>query len=176
MIQSAKKDDGFIKISNVTKKFGEFTAVDTVSLEIGKGEIFCLLGGSGCGKSTLLRMIAGFEDITSGQILIDGEDVAGVPPNLLPVNMMFQSYALFPHMTVEGNVSYGLKRDKVPKSEIKTRVADILEMVKLSDFAGRKPNQLSGGQRQRVARRYCFWTNPSVHWIKSCVKKHSLNW
>ncbi|MDX1736910.1 MAG: ABC transporter ATP-binding protein [Alphaproteobacteria bacterium] len=141
----------FIKIQNVTKKFGSFTAVDRIDLNVYQGELFSLLGGSGCGKTTLLRMLAGFEDVTSGQIFIDGQDMAGIPPYDRPVNMMFQSYALFPHMTVEKNVAYGLKRDGVPKQEIATRVTDILDMVELSKFAGRKPHQLSGGQRQRVA-------------------------
>lgn len=155
-------EEDFISISNVTKKYGEITAVDSVSLDIGKGEIFCLLGGSGSGKSTLLRMIAGFEKITSGDIQIDGDSVKGVSPNHLPVNMMFQSYALFPHLTVEANVAYGLKREGVAKAEIITRVAEILSMVKLSDFAKRKPEQLSGGQRQRVALARALVKRPKV--------------
>lgn len=141
----------FLKIRNVTKKFGGFAAVDNVSLDIYKGEIFCLLGGSGSGKSTLLRMLSGFELPTSGQIVIDGQDQAGVPPYARATNMMFQSYALFPHMTVEKNIAYGLKRDGLPKSEIATRVTDILSLVQMDKFATRKPHQLSGGQRQRVA-------------------------
>ena len=141
----------YIQIENITKKFGDFVAVNNVSLKIYKGEIFCLLGGSGCGKSTLLRMMAGFESPTSGGIFLDGQDMSGVPPYERPVNMMFQSYALFPHMTVEQNVAFGLKQDRVPKAEIATRVADMLNLVKLTQFAKRKPHQLSGGQRQRVA-------------------------
>ncbi|MBI5617943.1 MAG: polyamine ABC transporter ATP-binding protein [Gammaproteobacteria bacterium] len=141
----------YIEIRNVTKKFGEFVAVDNVSLNIYKQELFCLLGGSGCGKTTLLRMLAGFEEPTSGQIFIDGQDMAGIAPYRRPVNMMFQSYALFPHMTVEHNVAFGLKQDNVPKGEIADRVAKILELVKLGSFGKRKPHQLSGGQRQRVA-------------------------
>src|SRR5680860_1041469 len=141
----------FLQINNVTKKFGEFTSVNNVSLEIYKGEIFCLLGGSGCGKSTLLRMLSGFEDLTSGQIIIDGQDQAGIPPYNRPTNMMFQSYALFPHMTVEKNIAYGLKRDGLPRAEIATRVTDMLSLVQMDAFAARKPHQLSGGQRQRVA-------------------------
>jgi len=141
----------FLQINNVTKKFGVFTAVNNVSLEIYKGEIFCLLGGSGCGKSTLLRMLSGFEDLTSGQIIIDGQDQAGIAPYDRPTNMMFQSYALFPHMSVENNIAYGLKRDGLPKAEIATRVTDMLSLVQMDDFAARKPHQLSGGQRQRVA-------------------------
>lgn len=141
----------FIRIQNITKKFGSFTAVDDVSLDIYKGELFCLLGGSGCGKSTLLRMLAGFETPTSGTIEIDGQDVASVAAFNRPTNMMFQSYALFPHMSVEKNVAYGLLREGVPKSEAMDRVSDMLRLVKLEDFAKRKPRQLSGGQQQRVA-------------------------
>jgi len=141
----------FLQIKNVTKKFGAFTSVYDVSLDIYKGEIFCLLGGSGCGKSTLLRMLSGFEDLTSGQIIIDGQDQAGIPPYNRPTNMMFQTYALFPHMTVEKNIAYGLKRDGLPRAEIATRVTDILSLVQMEGFATRKPHQLSGGQRQRVA-------------------------
>ncbi len=141
----------YIRIKNITKTFGPFTAVDNVSLDIYHRELFCLLGGSGCGKSTLLRMLAGFETPTSGSIEIDGQDMAGVPPYERRVNMMFQSYALFPHMTVEKNIAYGLKRDRVPKSEIADRVGEILALVQLEPFAKRKPHQLSGGQRQRVA-------------------------
>ncbi len=141
----------FIQVSGVTKRFGTFTAVDNVDLQIYQGELFCMLGGSGCGKTTLLRMLAGFDNPTSGSIYIDGADMTDVPPYERPVNMMFQSYALFPHMTVEQNVAYGLKRDGVDKQEILQRVEEMLKMVELSQFAKRKPHQLSGGQRQRVA-------------------------
>lgn len=141
----------FIKVQSVSKHFGDFTAVDSVDLEIYKGELFCLLGGSGCGKTTLLRMLAGFETPSSGSILIDGINMTDVPPYERPVNMMFQSYALFPHMTVERNVGYGLRRDGVPKSQIDQRVEEMLTMVELTQFRKRKPHQLSGGQRQRVA-------------------------
>ncbi len=141
----------YILIQDVTRKFGDFMAVNNVSLNVYKQELFCLLGGSGCGKSTLLRMLAGFEEPTSGKIFIDGQDMAGIPPYRRPVNMMFQSYALFPHMTVQDNIAFGLKQDHKPKSEILERVASMLELVKLSSFAKRKPHQLSGGQRQRVA-------------------------
>ncbi len=141
----------YVQIERVTKSFGDFTAVDDVSLKIYQGEIFCLLGASGCGKTTLLRMLGGFETPSSGRILIDGEDMTGVPPYERPVNMMFQSYALFPHMTVEQNVAFGLKQDRVPKAEIAERVATMLDLVKLSGFGKRKPHQLSGGQKQRVA-------------------------
>ncbi|MGJ8547665.1 MAG: ABC transporter ATP-binding protein [Sulfitobacter sp.] len=152
----------FIQFKDVTKKFGEITAVQNVSLDIREGEIFCLLGGSGSGKSTLLRMLAGFETITDGRIVLDGEDVAGVAPERLPINMMFQSYALFPHMSVERNVGYGLRREGIAKAEIAKRVAEILELVKLTDFAKRKPSQLSGGQRQRVALARCIVKRPKV--------------
>src|ERR1700674_2329328 len=141
----------YVQGDRVTKSFGDFKAVHDVSLKSYKGEIFCLLGASGCGKTTLLRMLGGFQTPSSGPILIDGEDLSGVPPYERPVNMMFQSYALFPHMTVEQNVAFGLKQDGVPKPEIKDRVATMLDLVKLGDFAKRKPHQLSGGQRQRVA-------------------------
>jgi putrescine transport system ATP-binding protein len=141
----------YVEVERVSKAFGDFKAVDDVSLKIYKGEIFCLLGASGCGKTTLLRMLGGFETPTSGRIFIDGEDMTGVPPYERPVNMMFQSYALFPHMTVEQNVAFGLKQDGVPKAEITARVATMLDLVKLEPFAKRKPHQLSGGQKQRVA-------------------------
>ncbi len=141
----------FISIRNITKRFGDFTAVKDVSLDIYQGELFCLLGGSGCGKSTLLRMLAGFETPTAGKVLIDGQDMASVPANKRPTNMMFQSYALFPHMSVEKNVAYGLLREGKSKVEAYARVAEMLKLVKLEPYAKRKPHQLSGGQRQRVA-------------------------
>jgi putrescine transport system ATP-binding protein len=141
----------YIRIENVTKKFGDFVAVNDVSLNIYRGELFALLGGSGCGKTTLLRMLAGFEQPTSGKIYIDDVDMADIPPYERPTNMMFQSYALFPHMTVEQNIAFGLKQDKTPADQIKTRVGAILDMVQMRQFAHRKPHQLSGGQRQRVA-------------------------
>lgn len=141
----------FISIRNVTKRFGDIAAVNNVSLDIYRGELFCLLGGSGCGKSTLLRMLAGFETPTEGAILIDGQDMGRVPPDKRPTNMMFQSYALFPHMTVERNVAYGLLREGKSRSEAYARAGEMLKMVQLDGFAARKPHQLSGGQRQRVA-------------------------
>lgn len=141
----------FIRIANVSKSFGTVQAVDSVSLDIFAGELFCLLGGSGCGKTTLLRMLAGFETPTTGTIEIDGMDMAGLAAHERPTNMMFQSYALFPHMTVERNVAYGLHRDNRPKDEILDRVSDILKLIQLTGFEKRKPHQLSGGQRQRVA-------------------------
>lgn len=141
----------YVEIERISKSFGDFKAVDDVSLKIYKGEIFCLLGASGCGKTTLLRMLGGFETPTSGRILIDSEDMSAVPPYERPVNMMFQSYALFPHMNVEQNVAFGLKQDRLPKAEIQERVATMLDLVKMGGYAQRKPHQLSGGQRQRVA-------------------------
>ena len=150
MSQSAVPDP-FIRIEGVTKTFGTFKAVDNVSLDIGKGELFALLGGSGCGKTTLLRLLAGFERPTAGRIFIDGQDMADIAPYDRPVNMMFQSYALFPHMSVEKNVGYGLKHEPMSAAQRKERVAQMLDLVQLSELAGRKPHQLSGGQRQRVA-------------------------
>ncbi|WP_049027193.1 ABC transporter ATP-binding protein, partial [Burkholderia cenocepacia] len=144
------QNDAFVRIENVVKKFGDSTAVDNVNLTIAKNELFALLGSSGCGKSTLLRMLAGLETATSGKIFVDGEDLASLPPYRRPVNMMFQSYALFPHMTVESNVAFGLKQEGTPKHEIKERVADALALVQMSKYAKRKPHQLSGGQQQRV--------------------------
>jgi putrescine transport system ATP-binding protein len=141
----------YVRIEGVTKRFGPATAVDDVSISIYRGEFFALLGPSGCGKTTLLRMLAGFDTPDEGRILIDGADMAAVPPYERPVNMMFQSYALFPHMTVEGNVAYGLKQERLPRAEIRDRVGAVLDLVEMGQFAGRKPHQLSGGQRQRVA-------------------------
>ncbi len=141
----------FIVFQNITKRFGDFVAVDDLSLKVFNREFFALLGASGCGKSTLLRMLAGFENPTSGQILLDGQDLTGIPPYKRPVNMMFQSYALFPHMTVENNIAFGLKQDGMEKGAIAERVAEMLKLVKLEKFGKRKPHQLSGGQRQRVA-------------------------
>ena len=141
----------FIRISNVTRRFGDVVAVDDLSLDINKGELFCLLGASGCGKTTLLRMLAGFESVDSGSIEIDGTDMSRVPPASRPVNIMFQNYALFPHMTVESNIGYGLKRAGLPRAEIESRVTELLRLVRMSDMGGRKPHELSGGQRQRVA-------------------------
>jgi putrescine transport system ATP-binding protein len=141
----------YLRIENVTKRFGDFVAVNDVSLHVRRGEIFCLLGGSGSGKTTLLRMLAGFETPTSGRIYIDGQDMCEIPPYDRPVNMMFQSYALFPHMTVEKNVAFGLEQEHLGRQEIRRRVGEILEIVKMTPYHARKPHQLSGGQRQRVA-------------------------
>ena len=152
----------FIRIQGVSKRFGDFTAVENVDLDIYRGELFSLLGGSGCGKTTLLRMLAGFETPTVGRITIDNADMTEAPPYQRPVNMRFQSYALFPHMNVADNVAYGLKRDRVPKNEIARRVAEILSMVELQEFGKRKPHQLSGGQRQRVALARALVKQPKV--------------
>ena len=152
----------FIKIEGITKTFGRFTAVDQVDLEIFRGELFCLLGASGCGKTTLLRILAGLETPTSGQIWIDGVDITQLPAYERPVNMMFQSYALFPHMNVAQNVAYGLKRDGIPKEEIGQRVDQMLTMVELLGFSKRKPHQLSGGERQRVALARALVKRPKV--------------
>jgi len=152
----------FIRIESVTKKFGDFVAVDDVSIDILKGELFALLGGSGCGKTTLLRMLAGFETPTRGKIYIDGQDMADVPPYDRPVNMMFQSYALFPHMSVEKNVGYGLKHLAMSDAERRDRVKHMLDLVQLTPLAQRKPHQLSGGQRQRVALARALAKQPKV--------------
>ncbi len=141
----------YIHVEQVSKDFDGIVAVNNVSLSIFQGELFSLLGPSGCGKSTLLRMLAGFETPSSGRLFIDGIDMTSVPPYERPVNMMFQSYALFPHMSVEQNVAFGLKQDHLARSEIKDRVASMLELVGMAKYARRKPQQLSGGQRQRVA-------------------------
>jgi putrescine transport system ATP-binding protein len=141
----------YVRIENLSKRFDDFVAVDDVSLEIQRGEIFCLLGGSGSGKTTLLRMLAGFETPTAGRILVDGRDMSTVPPYERPVNMMFQSYALFPHMTVQKNIAFGLEQEGLRRDEIKRRVGEILDIVKMGSFGPRKPHQLSGGQRQRIA-------------------------
>ncbi len=142
---------GFLVTEKLVKRFDEALAVDDVSLSIGRGEIFALLGSSGCGKSTLLRMLAGFEKPTSGRVLLGGQDVAQFPPYDRPMNMMFQSYALFPHLDIWENVAFGLKREGLPKAEIRQRVGEMLDLVQLGPFAKRKPHQLSGGQQQRVA-------------------------
>jgi putrescine transport system ATP-binding protein len=151
-----------LRIDGVSKRFGASTAVDRLSLDIYHGEFFALLGPSGCGKTTLLRLIAGFERASAGRILLDGVDLAPVPPYRRPVNMMFQSYALFPHLTVAGNVGFGLKQEGVAKAQMAERVAEMLALVKLEDFARRKPHELSGGQRQRVALARALVKRPRV--------------
>ena len=152
----------FIEFHGVTKRFGDFAAVDDISLSIYEREFFALLGPSGCGKTTMMRMIAGFEEPTAGDILLEGRNLAGVPPYRRPSNMMFQSYALFPHMSVEANVAFGLKQAGMPAADIKVRVEEMLKLVKLTPFAKRKPHQLSGGQRQRVALARSLAKKPKV--------------
>jgi len=151
-----------IRFENVTKRFGEAMAVDHLTLDIFEGEFFCLLGPSGCGKTTLMRMLAGFEMPTEGRITLAGQDLSGVPPYRRPVNMMFQSYALFPHMSVERNIAFGLKQDGLPKAEIADRVGEMLRLVQLEKLAKRYPSQLSGGQRQRVALARALAKRPKV--------------
>lgn len=152
----------FIRFENVTKRFGDFVAVNNLTLDIYEREFFSLLGPSGCGKTTLMRMLAGFEEPTEGRILLQGKDISGVPPYKRPTNMMFQSYALFPHMSVEKNVAFGLEQDGLPKADIVARVEEMLRLVKLTEFAKRKPSQLSGGQRQRVALARSLAKRPKV--------------
>ncbi len=150
-VRAQTEADPYVRIERVSKNFGDFAAVNDVSLEIHRGEIFCLLGGSGSGKTTLLRVLAGLETPSSGKVYIDGQDMTAIPPYRRPVNMMFQSYALFPHMSVEKNVAFGLEQEGVSRDEIRRRVGDILDIVKMGGYGPRKPHQLSGGQRQRVA-------------------------
>ena len=145
------EDDHFLKIQSIVKTYDDVVAVNDVSLDIAKGDIFALLGASGSGKSTLLRMLAGFETPNSGKIVLDGEDIVPLAPYRRPINMMFQSYALFPHMSVEQNIAYGLKQDRMPKAMIADKVVEMLRLVHMEKYAKRKPEQLSGGQRQRVA-------------------------
>jgi putrescine transport system ATP-binding protein len=152
----------FIRIRGVSKLFGDFVAVDDVDLDIAQGELFSILGGSGCGKTTLLRILAGFEKPTHGTVEIDGVDVTAIPAYDRPVNMMFQSYAIFPHMSVEKNISYGLRKDKVAGAEIAKRVDEVIELLQLGDFRKRNPDQLSGGQRQRVALARALIKRPKV--------------
>lgn len=144
-------DKPLLRIASVVKRFGGFTAVNDLSLDIASGEFFALLGPSGCGKTTLLRMLAGFETPDQGAIYLDGKDIAQVLPHERPINMMFQNYALFPHLTVEGNIAFGLKRAGMPKDQIAARVAEMVALVRLEGMEKRRPDQLSGGQRQRVA-------------------------
>src|SRR5437773_7269626 len=151
-----------VTFERITKRFGDFTAVEGVTLDIHAREFFALLGPSGCGKTTLLRLLAGFETPDAGRVMLAGRDLAGIPPYRRPVNMMFQSYALFPHMTVAGNVAFGLKQDGLPKQEIAARVDEMLALVQLTGFAARKPDQLSGGQRQRVALARSLAKRPKV--------------
>lgn len=151
-----------LSVAAATKRFGGVPAVDGIDLDVREGEFLCLLGPSGCGKTTLLRMLAGFERPTSGRILLDGRDITDVPPHRRPLNMMFQSYALFPHMTIEKNIAFGLKRQGMPSNEIAARVAEMLALVRLEGMGRRKPHQLSGGQRQRVALARALAKHPRV--------------
>src|SRR5207248_3216431 len=140
-----------VRFENVTKRFGATTAVDRLSVDIFAGEFFALLGPSGCGKTTLLRLLAGFESPEAGRVLLEGADLAGTPPYRRPTNMMFQNYALFPHLSVQRNVAFGLRQEGMPRRQIEARVSEMLALVKLEGFGRRKPDQLSGGERQRVA-------------------------
>lgn len=155
-------NDAYISINNVSKHFGPVVAVDSVNITISGGEFFSLLGSSGCGKTTLLRMLAGFETPTSGEIYIDDMAMSEVPPHLRPTNMVFQNYAIFPHLNVRGNIAYGLRKDKLDKTETDRRVDEALEMVKLPGFGDRRSNELSGGQRQRVALARALIKRPKV--------------
>lgn len=149
--ETPDQHDPVVRLRGIVKRFGSIEAVSGVDLDVYRGEIFCLLGGSGCGKTTLLRMLAGLELPNEGSIEIDGQDVTALPPYERPVNMMFQSYALFPHMSVAANVAFGLKRDGIRGQELDDRISQALAQLELTDFADRRPQQLSGGQRQRVA-------------------------
>src|SRR5471032_213630 len=160
--QAAVADMPLLRIDAVVKKFGVFRAVDRLSLDIRAGEFFALLGPSGCGKTTLLRMLAGFETPDEGRILIDGKDIAQVPPHRRPVNMMFQNYALFPHLSVRDNIAFGLMRTTLPPAAIDARVAEMVALVKLDGLEKRKPDQLSGGQKQRVALARSLARRPQV--------------
>ncbi|WP_428512573.1 ABC transporter ATP-binding protein [Roseovarius sp.] len=155
-------DDGFISIRNVDKYFGSFQAINDISMNVGHGEFFSLLGASGCGKTTLLRMLAGFENPSSGEIFIDGQPMSQVPPHMRPVNMVFQSYAIFPHLNVRDNIAYGLRKHKLGRAERDKRVDEMLELIKLPDYGDRKANELSGGQRQRIALARALVLQPKV--------------
>src|SRR3954462_4344823 len=158
----AAVDMPLLRIEGVTKRFGGFTAVDKLSLDIRAGEFFALLGPSGCGKTTLLRMLAGFETPDDGHILLNGKDIARMLPHQRPLNMMFQNYALFPHLSVRDNIAFGLKRANMPRAEIDARVAEMVALVKLEGLEKRKPDQLSGGQKQRVALARSLARRPQV--------------
>ena len=174
----------YLKIQGLVKKFGDNYAVDNIDLDIYQHEIFALLGSSGSGKSTLLRMLAGMESPNQGKIILDGQDITKLAPYERPINMMFQSYALFPHMSVEQNIAFGLKQDKMPKGEIDARVEEMLRLVQMTKYAKRKPHQLSGGQQQRIALarswrnvlKSCCLTNLWAHSIKNCANKPNWNW
>lgn len=154
--------DAFISIRNVNKFFGTFQAINNISMDIGKGEFFSLLGASGCGKTTLLRMLAGFESTSAGEISIDGQPMSDVPPHHRPVNMVFQSYAIFPHLNVADNIGYGLRKQKLPKAKRMEMVDEMLDLIKLPGYGARKANELSGGQRQRIALARALILRPKV--------------
>jgi spermidine/putrescine transport system ATP-binding protein len=160
--QTTGRASGHVSLVSLTKRFGQFTAVDSIDLDIPPGRFFSLLGPSGCGKTTTLRLIAGFEQPTAGRVVLDGKDMAGTPPSRRPVNTVFQSYALFPHLRVFDNVAFGLRRAHVPKNEVRRRVAEALELVQLTPYGARKPMQLSGGQQQRVALARALVLRPAV--------------
>ncbi len=153
---------GFISIQNVSKYFGTFQAINDISMDIEQGEFFSLLGASGCGKTTLLRMLAGFESTSSGEIFIDGQPTSDVPPHKRPVNMVFQSYAIFPHLNVRDNIAYGLRKQRLPRTERDARVEEMLDLIKLPGYGNRKANELSGGQRQRIALARALILKPKV--------------
>jgi putrescine transport system ATP-binding protein len=159
---TAEAKPALLRFEAVSKRFGAVAAVDAFTLDIGEGEFFALLGPSGCGKTTLLRLLAGFEDLSAGRILLDGEDIAAMPPHRRPVNMMFQSYALFPHLNVERNVAFGLRQEKVSRAETAERVAEMLALVRMQGYDGRSVDRLSGGQRQRVALARALIKRPRV--------------
>lgn len=172
-----------IEFRNVSKRFGNFTAIDNLNLSIYEREFFALLGPSGCGKTTLMRLLAGFEPLSAGTILLDGQDISPIPPNLRAVNMMFQSYALFPHLSVWENIAFGLRRETRDKEVISQRVAEMLRLTRLAKFANRKPHQISGANAKGwpwhalwQKRQNCFCSmNRSARWIKSCAAKRNLN-
>jgi putrescine transport system ATP-binding protein len=162
VVASSTASPPLVRFEAVSKRFGGVAAVDALSLDIASGEFFALLGPSGCGKTTLLRLLAGFETADAGRVLLDGEDIGAVPPYRRPVNMMFQSYALFPHLSVHGNVAFGLKQEGMARRDIEARVAEMLSLVRLEGYAHRRPEQLSGGQRQRVALARSLAKRPKV--------------
>ena len=172
-----RTDHCIVRIRDVVKEFDGETVVNHMNLDIAEGEFLTILGPSGCGKTTTLRMIAGFEDVTSGEILLEGASVEGLPPNVRNINTVFQNYALFPHMTVEDNIAFGLVEKKVPKDKIKEKVSEAVKLVQLEGLEKRKPSQLSGGQRQRVSTspRCCFWTSLWGLWISNSASRCRRN-
>jgi len=181
--QAERKKSLLVRFEAVTKRFGSFTAIEALSLDIAHGEFFALLGPSGCGKTTLLRMLAGFETPSEGHIFLDGEEIVAVEPHRRPVNMMFQSYALFPHLTVEGNIAFGLRQENKTRAEIADRVGEMLTLVRLQGYAGRRIDQLSGGSvsewrlraRSSSGHAYCCLMSLWPHSIRSCALKPNSN-